>query len=347
MKTNCKQWILNAAYALATCLPLASSAGPYLQSKDGSMILDKATNLVWQRCSVRQVWNGTTCTGTAEKFHFDKAQALTKEGWRVPTVRELASLIWCSSGQLNQSDDPGDGGAAIANGCDGNFSKPTIMTVAFPDTSGIYWSSSPTVGKSRDAWYVDFGYGSVANINYYYNNAHYSVRLVRANELLESEATLEFPFDVDEAKRIADAKRAKEERIAEIKRQEDERKAKAQRAAAERSLLASGAQALYLQAGKAQRSGSVSVGGVSFSASELYEMIVEKFPASEYAVKATDQLTAMTRSDREQSAARSAAEMTDFNSKQRAYEACRVEMNGCYARTNGKGNCYRDCERLR
>jgi hypothetical protein len=347
MKTNFKQWLLAAACTLAACLPLASFAGPYFPSKDGSMILDKATNLVWQRCSVSQVWNGTTCTGTAEKFHFEKVDKLTTEGWRVPTVRELASLIWCSSGQMKSSDNPRDGGAAIANSCDGNFSRPTINTVAFPVTSGNYWSSSSDKGDPRGAWYVGFNYGGVDNINYYYNNAHYAVRLVRASQLVGSEATLEFPLDIDEAKRIAEAKRAKEERISNIKRQEEERKAKAQRAAAENSLLASGAQALYLQAGKAQRSGSVSIGGVSFSASELYEMIVEKFPTSEYAVKATDQLTAMTRSNREQSATRSAAEMTDFNSKQRAYEACRVEMNSCYARTNGKGNCYRDCERLR
>lgn len=31
----------------------------------------------------------------------------------------------------------------------------------------------------------------------------------------------------------------------------------------------------------------------------------------------------------------------------RAYQQCKVEMDSCYLRTNGKGNCYRDCDRLR
>lgn len=134
-----------------------------------------------------------------------------------------------------------------------------------------------------------------------------------------------------------------EKRKAQNERQVAENKAKADRAQAITQLLALGARGLYLEAGKAQRNGPVSFVNTRFGANELYEMIVDKFPDSEYAVKATDQLTSLSRSSREQSA----AEQSDFNARQRAYEACKIEMNSCYSRTSGKGACYRDCERLR
>lgn len=126
-----------------------------------------------------------------------------------------------------------------------------------------------------------------------------------------------------------------------------ESKANADRSQALTELIGLGARNLYLEAGKAQRNGSITFFNTKFSAAQLYEIIVDKFPDSEYAVKATDQLTAMSRSSREQSAAQSAADQLNFNARQRAYESCKVEMNSCYSRTNGKGNCYRDCERLR
>ncbi len=126
-----------------------------------------------------------------------------------------------------------------------------------------------------------------------------------------------------------------------------ENKTRADRSQALTQLIGLGPRGLYLEAGKAQRNGSVTFVNTRFGANELYELIVEKFADSEYAVKATDQLTAMSRSSREQSSAQSAAQQSDFNARQRAYEACKIEMDSCFSRTGGKGNCYRDCERLR
>ena len=178
---------------------------------------------------------------------------------------------------------------------------------------------------------------------------HRPVRLVRASTISDGEAALKFAFSVDEInrqeQRIAEAKRQEEQRLADLKRQEEERRAKSQRAAAERSLVAGGAQALYLQAGKAQRNGTIEQGGVSFYASELYEMIVEKFPKSEFAVKATDQLNALDRTERQGQAARQAAERqaealrdADRNASNRA--ACFSEVNSCVARCRSLGMNY-------
>ena len=77
--------------------------------------------------------------------------------WRLPTKEELAGIL-ASSG------------------------SPRIDTAWFPNTQAYaYWSSSPYVGNSDYAWYVDFGDGNV----YYggrYNYYGYAVRLVRASQ---------------------------------------------------------------------------------------------------------------------------------------------------------------------
>lgn len=56
----------------------AYTDGRYVIHTEGSMVLDKTTNLVWQRCSVGQTWNGNTCIGEAKLFTFDQAQQLIK-----------------------------------------------------------------------------------------------------------------------------------------------------------------------------------------------------------------------------------------------------------------------------
>jgi hypothetical protein len=113
--------------------------------------------------------------------------------------------------------------------------------------------------------------------------------------------------------------------------------------------VSSGAQALYLQAGKAQRAGSVTVNGVSFGATELYDLIVDKFPSSDYAVKASDQLTAMGRTEQQTSATREAAQAqrdADSNASSRA--ACSSSVRSCEASCKTApyyASCIQSCQR--
>jgi hypothetical protein len=156
--------------------------GRYHVLGDGSEVKDMQTGLVWQRCSVGQSWNGSTCTGQVKTFTFDEAQKQAGRGWRVPTVRELHSLVWCSTGQTKDRDDPKDGGPVIASYCQGHYhyQRPTIRSGAFPATpSDRYWTSSPSVGNSLNAWSVNFYYGYVSNDN---RNNDLQVRLVRASQ---------------------------------------------------------------------------------------------------------------------------------------------------------------------
>jgi hypothetical protein len=130
----------------------------------GAEATDKRTGLTWKRCSEGQAWSGNTCTGSAS-FHTHEA-ALTlaqaanttqnTTGWRLPNVKELASLA-----------DKGCGFPAIDN-------------TAFPAThNDNYWSSSPNAGISSSAWVVGFGSGGVDSNTRGGGNA---VRLVRASQ---------------------------------------------------------------------------------------------------------------------------------------------------------------------
>jgi hypothetical protein len=149
-------------------------ANRYQVLGDGNAIRDIQTNLVWQRCSVGQTWGGNTCMGEARQFSFDDAQQLARNGWRVPTVRELASLIYCSKGIIDRSDFVTDGYI-----CRDKYNQPTLQTVVFPHRGRefYYWTSSPYVDTSDIAYGVHFGFGYVGS--HVKRSGNLYVRLVR------------------------------------------------------------------------------------------------------------------------------------------------------------------------
>ena len=141
--------------------------------KDQNIVEDTRTKLQWQRCSLGQTWNGVTCTGKVKGYDWDEAQRVAPAGWRLPSVEELASLIYCSSGQPAYWKTD-------AEPCEGVYTSPTIWSAAFPDTpKGLFWSSSSNALFSRLAWSVAFGNGDVSNNH---NGGAYYVRLVRGGE---------------------------------------------------------------------------------------------------------------------------------------------------------------------
>jgi hypothetical protein len=160
--------------------------GRYQLLAGGSEVKDLQTGLTWARCSVGQHWDGHNCVGKAKRFTFDEAQKLAGNDWRVPTVRELHSLVWCSTGKTTSRSDPQDGKGVIKHDCIGKHSCPTLRKDVFPATTCWYWTSSPYVGDSYGAWNVDFGAwavnfgdGSVSGCGRDGNGA---VRLVRASQ---------------------------------------------------------------------------------------------------------------------------------------------------------------------
>lgn len=124
----------------------------------GSEVLDKATQLIWKRCSEGQAWdeNAAVCRGEATIYTWPEALALSDATWRVPNIKELLSIIEMS--------------------CD----EPSLNISAFFPSyfSNNYWSSSPSAEDSNSAWFVYFS--SSFNSSIENKDRDFSVRLVRS-----------------------------------------------------------------------------------------------------------------------------------------------------------------------
>lgn len=102
----------------------------------GNEVTDKQTGLIWQRCIYGQTWNGTACSGSATQFSFasalQKAAELNQQGWRLPSIKELFSLVTYGPGNT------------------------VLDAVAFPPTSIAQGfttvSSTPSVNSNASAW---------------------------------------------------------------------------------------------------------------------------------------------------------------------------------------------------
>jgi hypothetical protein len=68
----------------------------YELMNNGSEVRDIQTELIWQRCSLGQHWNGNNCAGTAIKYSWQQAKEAAKAAgpsWRLPDIYELQSLL--------------------------------------------------------------------------------------------------------------------------------------------------------------------------------------------------------------------------------------------------------------
>jgi hypothetical protein len=160
----------------------------YLVKDD--LVKDTETGLMWQRCSVGQNWNGTTCEGKAKEYTWDNAMKLNNSSdnhyndWRLPTLKELKTLVYCSSGQPTtwHSTINTDAKNLQYNSCTpkSGYTRPTLLTEVFPNTpENWYWSASPVAGYSDSEWIVHF-YNGNDSLDYKHND-HF-VRLVRAGQ---------------------------------------------------------------------------------------------------------------------------------------------------------------------
>ena len=120
-----------------------------------NVVIDGWTGLRWRRCEQGRTWTGSTCSGTASTYaHYDAlTHARDLTGWRLPNVKELASLVSLS----------------VTSGA-------TIDSTAFPGAAAAnLWSSTPwdLLGRAR---YVGFADGRVSASPH---NTVYPVRLVQ------------------------------------------------------------------------------------------------------------------------------------------------------------------------
>ncbi|MFC1591399.1 DUF1566 domain-containing protein [Thermodesulfobacteriota bacterium] len=133
-----------------------SDYGPNLHSYTdlgNGIVRDNVTGLEWQQ---------TTALGTYTwQQALEYCENLSLGGhddWRLPTAKELATLVDSSI------PEPG----------------PSIDTTYFPGTQpSPYWSSTASAGSTNNAWHVYFTYGSVSR---HAKSAIYNVRAVRTGQ---------------------------------------------------------------------------------------------------------------------------------------------------------------------
>ncbi len=119
-----------------------------------ALTLDNKTGLIWKRCAEGQTWNGQSCTGSAREFNRREAAdyAARQGGWRMPTLKELSSLL------------------------DVTLDRPLLDELAFPNTNAkLFWSSSLSE-HNQGTWSVSFFSGDIHD---YGIDVPGAIRLVR------------------------------------------------------------------------------------------------------------------------------------------------------------------------
>ncbi|MFO4665545.1 Lcl C-terminal domain-containing protein [Vibrio cholerae] len=147
-----------------TAITATTPSADFSDNGDGT-VTHHTTELIWQRCSLGQSWDGTDCTGEVTTYTWGDAFAAgagsTLGGfsdWRLPNKNELASIV------------------------EYRCYQPAINNQQFPNTpSAMYWSSSPIARDRYYAWYVNFlsGYVSYGDKGYGPHGRYGRVRLVR------------------------------------------------------------------------------------------------------------------------------------------------------------------------
>lgn len=155
---------------LCSCSVVASAATHSLRYQDNGdgTVTDHQLHLVWQRCNVGQVWLQGACHGNAARFNWRAALQLETDGWRLPSIEELNSLVVCQDRQQGQKS---------TQKCTEHHDGPTIDRRHFPETPEyMHWSATGYKGNYTLAWGLHFDDGHVyaGGIDY-----RFYVRLVR------------------------------------------------------------------------------------------------------------------------------------------------------------------------
>ena len=160
--------IIALGMSLSVC-SLAWADGPRLQ-RDGPVARDYVQKLEWMRCSIGMVWEDDSCVGEIKMLSvaetqelIDRIKDLNGGGWRLPTVKELQSLITAVESRPKDIE-------------------PKINQETFPGTyPGLYWSSDQSFYARQYQWAVNFLTGYSYNRSFTHQKL--AVRLVRSYKI--------------------------------------------------------------------------------------------------------------------------------------------------------------------
>lgn len=152
----------------------------------GDEVLDTRSRLIWTRCALGEVWNGTSCDGMAREVTRAEAQQATPDGWRIPSIRELASLIHCSSGRFRGKTDVGDGLPPLDDTCV-HGSEPALHPVFVARQvdlihSMAFWTVTPVGTNGQYIHIIMFRQGQLNGTPTFEDNEKLLVRFVRDAE---------------------------------------------------------------------------------------------------------------------------------------------------------------------
>jgi hypothetical protein len=150
--------VFSAVLLAASGVAVAQAqVGRYELLYQGEEVLDKESNLIWQRCTNGMQLAQHRCVGEPDRSNASTNVPTTvrETPWRLPTQAELLSLV------LQQNPV-------------GDRSKTVVDEAAFPDTPGDRFQAMYEWGDVMS--YVDFSTGRPGSSRPLF---HYPVRFVR------------------------------------------------------------------------------------------------------------------------------------------------------------------------
>jgi hypothetical protein len=122
-------------------IPNANQRFRVLPEFNGEAVLDKETQLVWEKSplTTSHLWDFTAGFSESALVQCTSRTTGGRKGWRLPSVHELASLV-----------DPTNSNPSLPTG------HPFTTVQSF-----YYWSATTSAGLPTHAWFVTFGSGHV------------------------------------------------------------------------------------------------------------------------------------------------------------------------------------------
>jgi hypothetical protein len=193
----------------------------FKDNNDGT-VTDPRNGLIWKRCAEGFEWDGKACRGSDKEMNWFNAMQTAKQSrflgqvdWRIPSKAEFEAVL----GKDCKNNDYRSGQYAASSSI-----AHAVRTNGHP---GYFWSFSPYVSQSLNAWSVNFFNGNVSNDS---RGNDFQIRLVRASQSLGGKVVLEFNTEyakIGQYKRESEQEDDKQSNRNQAAAREDERRAKA------------------------------------------------------------------------------------------------------------------------